>query len=370
MSAPDPRTAGATADVRPAPPHPYVDRSSPQVVLTETRATVAYLSEGRADLLVRCVEAGRRPLLVSDEVTRLTYPMREALLDARGAWVVRGIDGTLRDGIDGRRLDAVADAFTTPPPQDPADVAVRFLRPSTPQATQLVVSLSVRHKAAATTVLGATAELLATTLTGAPPTGWGLHEPAGLAWDRASITQAARERMPRDTTVVLAGSVAHPLSGTLRATRTAHGLEETTQLVLGVGAPGSPASAAAVASLGDVAGTLAMQQMPLFGLVMGRQGRADLTFGSVLEAPPVPLGLLLGPPGVRELALDVDDAVARLGARVVGRPRVPGLWFALGGPDQDGWAALDAVTAWLGPERVRAAFGVARPEGVWRASRQ
>lgn len=353
-----------------APPHPLVDRSSPEIVLTETRATVAYLSGGRADLLARCAEQGRRPVLVSDEVTRLTYPMREALLDARGAWVVRGIDGTLRDGLDGRRLDKVSEVFGTRPPQAPEDVAVRFLRPVPTQVAQLVVSLSVRHRAADTTVLGAPAELLTTELTGAAPDGWGVHEPAGLAWDRPRLTATARQRMPRDTTFVLASDGQRAVSGTLQVARTSHGLEETTQLLLGVGAPGSPEAAGALARLPEVASLLTLQQMPLFGLVLGRQGRADLTVPSVLEPPPTPLGMLLGPPGVRELGLDVAEAAARVDARVVGRPRVPGLWIPLGGPDRDGWASLRTVVDWLGPERVRTAFGARPAEGVWRAARQ
>ncbi|NMR21604.1 DUF6177 family protein [Cellulomonas fimi] len=352
-------------------PHPAIDRSDASIVVTETRADVAYLSEARADLLLQASAAGRSVVLVSDEVTRLTYPMRQALQDAGGHWVVRELGGTLRDGLDGRRLDSVADTVTRGPLTHADDVAVRYLRPDKPEAVQLIVSQSVRHKATETTVLGGTAELLAEELTGAAPTGWGAHEPAVVRWDRTRLTELSRTRMPNETTVMVAGSVARPLIGTIRTVRTAAGLEETTQLVLGVGGPGSDEARAVVERLPEVFASLATHHMPLFGLVMARTGRRDLTFPSLLEAPPSPLAMVIGPAGVRELGLDVADLADRLGARVLGRPRIPGLYFPLGTFDTPGWPAFDAVLEAIGPERVRAVLGAAGGpiEGVLRAPR-
>lgn len=338
-------------------PHPTIDRSDGHIVMTETRAEVAYLSESRADLLLTASAAGRPVVLVSDEVTRITYPMREALRDAGAFWVVRGTDGTLRDGLDGRRLSSISDAVTRGPVTSADDVAVRYLRPQPAQAVQLLISQSVRHKAAETTLLGGTAELLSTELTGAEPSGWGAHEPAVVAWDRTRLTELSRGRMPSETTVMVAGSHERPLIGTIRTARTAHGLEETTQLMVAVGAPGSDEARTAVESVPSVLAGLATHHMPLFGLVMARTGRRDLTFPSVLEAPPTPIGMLIGPPGVRDLELDVTDLAARFDARVVGRPRIPGLYFPLGGFHEPGWQAFDAVLEALGPERVRAVLG-------------
>lgn len=351
-------------------PHPTIDSSDATAVVTETRAEVAHLSEARAALLVAVSAAGRHVVLVSDERTRLTYPLREALRDAGGFWVVREESGAMRDGLDGRRLDSIADAVTRGPLASADDVAVRYLRPARPDAVQLVISQSVRHKAIRTTLLGGPMELLAEQLTGAVPAGWGAHEPAVVTWDRGRLSEFVRGRMPDETTVMVAGSVAQPLIGTIRAARTSGGLEETTQVVLGVGAPGSAAAAAAIERLPEIFAGLA-HQMPLFGLVVARTGRADLTFPSILEVPPSPLGMLIGPPGVRELHLDVPDLTARLGARVVGRPRIPGLYFPLGAFDRPGWQALDAVVETIGLERVRAVLGSAggQLEGALRASR-
>ena len=352
-------------------PHPAIDSGAGDVIVTETRAEIAYLSEARTDLLVTASAAGRTVALVSDEVTRLTYPMREVLRDCGGRWVVRSIDGTLRDGTDGRRLDSLADAGTYAPLTSADDVAVRFLRPVPADSVQLVINQSVRHRAKDTTLLGATAELLAQELTGAPPAGWGAHEPAVVAWDRGRLTELARRRMPSETVVVVAGTPERPFVGTIKTSRTADGLEETTQLLVGVGAPGSDQARSAIASLPSVFATLGAHQLPLFGLVMGRNGRRDLTFPSVLEAPPTPLGLLLGPPGVRDLRLPVDKLVDQLDARVIGRPRVPGLYFPLGSLDEDGWLALDAVLEAIGHDNVRRALGTDGDplEGVLRGPR-
>lgn len=340
-------------------PHPAADGRAGRAVVSETRTRVAYLSEARADLLLRGAGRRRPLVLVSDEVTRLSYPLREALQDAGSAWVVRATDGTLRDGFTGRRLERFADAVDGRPMRPDDDVAVRYLRPAPAEAVQLFVSQSVRHTATATTVLGATADLFAEELTGAPLAGWGTHEPAVVAWDRTRLTELARRRMPNDTTLVVTG---RGLVGTIRVSRAAHGLEETTQLAVAVGAPGSDTAREALDRVPGIVRALAAHHMPLFGLVLARAGRADLTFPSLLEAPPVAVGMLVGPPGVRELGLDVTDLADRLDARVVGRPRIPGLYFPLGGFGDTGWARLHAVVDALGRDRVGAIIGTA---GTW-----
>ncbi|WP_413453008.1 DUF6177 family protein [Georgenia phoenicis] len=346
-------------------PHPGQDGYAAGALVSETRAEVAYLSELRADLVSRAATEGHRVILVSDEVTRLTYPMRQLLLDTGGGWAVRGIDGTLRDGLTGRRLSRVSEVLDATPIRAQEDVAVRYLRPAPAQAVQLVVSQSVRHKAADTTLLGGTAEILSQELLGAAPAGWGPYEPALRRWDRGALTELVRGRAPQDTALVLSGDATHPLSGTLQLHRTAEGLEETTQLLLGVGAPGSDATRRALEALPGAFATLAAHHMPLFGLVMARTGRRDLTLDSLLSAPPTALGMLIGPPGVRELGLAVTDLAERFDARVVGRPRIPGLYFPLGGLGEPGWDRLDAVVAHLGRDRVQGIVDIA---GTWMES--
>ena len=339
-------------------PHPEIDAELDLAFVTETRAEVAYLSESRASLLDYAAGA-RTVILASGESTRLTYPLREALLDAGGRWVVREPGGTLRDGVDGYRLTSIDDAIARGPITHADDVAEGYLRSARASMVHLVVSLSVRHRSARTTVLGGPAQLISEVLTGAAPTGWGLHEPALVAWDRHRLTEVCRRRMPRETTLIVVGAPPLPVIGTVRAARTAHGLEETTQLVAAIGAPGSEEARHVVERLPDLFAALSTRPLPLFGFVTARTGRDDLTLPSTLEAPASPLGMLLGPPGVRELDLDGAALAERFGGRVLGRPRTPGLYVPLGGFDRSGGSDLDAVLDAIGRERVHAALAVA-----------
>ncbi|MEE6281241.1 DUF6177 family protein [Georgenia sp. MJ170] len=347
--------------------HPALDGRAGAALVTETRAEVAYLSESRASLLVQAAAEGRRVILVSDEVTRLTYPLQQLLQDVHGGWVVRGTDGTLRNGLNGRRLATIAEVLDATPLQTQDDVAVRYLRPGpgSSEAVQLVISQSVRHKAVDTTLLGGTVEILATELAGAVPTGWGPFEPALRRWDRTALTELARSRMPRESTLVVAGETDRPLSATIQVLRTSDGLEETTQLMLPVGAPGSDTTRRALEALPGAFASLAAHHMPQFGLVLARTGRRDLTLDSTLAAPPTVAGMLIGPPGVRQLGLDVPALAERFDARVVGRPRIPGLYFPLGGLTDPGWERLDAVVDHLGRERVQSIVDLA---GTWLES--
>jgi len=359
-------------DDRPAAPHPLVDSAGEGSIRTESRAAVVRLGRAQADLLGRAAAEGARPVLVTDGPSVLTEAYRQALTDAGGAWVVRGDDG-LRNGLDGRRLERFQDAPGLGAPTTIADVAVGFLRPQQLQTEQLVVSVSVRHRAAEETVLGTTAELLATELTGAAPTGWGTHEPAGRPWDRRALTGAARGRMPDPTRFVVVGSAAAPVALTVTAQRTEHGVEELTTGLLAAGPVGDDTTALRIAAVPRALGRLAVSQLPLFALVLRRPGRADLAQAPRLSVAPRPVAMLLGAPAVRSLQLDVEDLRDRFGAIVAGKPRIPALVLPFGGQDGvDPVTELAAVVEHLGADRVAEAVGMddRTREEVRRAAEQ
>lgn len=331
--------------------HPAVDASDGHHVLTETRAAVAYLSGGRADLLRQASAAGRPVLLVSDEVTRLTVPLHEALREAGGAWVVRGADGSLRDGSTGRGLARVAEATRHTGRPGPDDVAPRHLRAVPGGSSRLAVAMSVRHRDVDR--LGLAAEVVARVLTGAGPRAWGEHEPAARAWVRVAVG-AALTGLPR--VVVVGGGPDRPLVGTVRARADGEGLVERVRCVVGLGGPGGDGASAAAAGR-RFAAELCTATTPLVALVQQRVGAADLTVPSVRTPGPVPVGLLVGQAGIRELGVDVVAAVRGLGGQPVGRPRNPGVWFDLTatGTDRPG-DALAAVLDGLGRARLEAAL--------------
>ncbi|WP_413452865.1 DUF6177 family protein [Georgenia phoenicis] len=326
-------------------PHPALDARARDALVTETRAEVAYLSRSRAELLDLTAERGDRVVLVSDEVTRLTHPMQQRLRERHGAWVVRELGGTLRDGFTGRRLSRVSEVLDVP--AAPEEPAVRHLRPAPAETVQLLVSQSVHHGRAQDVLLGGAAELLGEALTGSRPTGWGTWEPALRPWDRAQLT-AAGEGAP----LVVTGGTR--LTGTVRAVRTREGVTETTELVLGTGAPGSTDAARALEALPGAFAALAARHVPVLGLVLARAGRRDLTYDPLLTPPPAPLALLLGPPFVRRLGRDATG----LGpdARVLGEC----LYLPLGGLDGEGWGRLDAVADVLGRGQAAGVLELAR----------
>lgn len=405
---PQPETPGEHDEPAAQPPHlavahPAVDGSDDAILQHETRSEVVHLSEARSDLLRRASTDGRRVVLVTDERSSLTYPMHDALVGTGGVWVVREDGGTLRDGTDGRVLSSVSAATdrTAPvltaagaaAPSGPAAAAVSpvFLRAQptgdgpvaadvrrrldAPLGRQLVVSVSVRHQARRTTLLGRTAEILAERLTGGPVLGWGVREPALVPWDRTALTAYARGRMPEDARLVVVGD---GFVGTVVVRRTSAGLEETTQLLVHAGPSASDAARAVVDVVPAALEQLSATLVPLFGLVTTRTGRADLLVPSVLETPVVPLAMLLGPPAVRELGLDLRLMADQHDAQVVGRRRVPGVVVPLGTFDHADWDRLAGVARTLGADRVLAAVGGEAPRAtledalgeVQRASRR
>jgi hypothetical protein len=336
-------------------PHPLADRIREGFVHVESRAPVIFLDGARADLLVHAGSVGQRVVFVTDERTGLTSPFEQALSESNGAWVVRSVDGTLRDGLSGRRLDAIADAIEHKRVATAADVAVSFLRPESKSYVELVITSSVRHRAELDTALGGPAEILAERFTGGSPQAWDLHEPADNAWDRAALTAVARDRMPADTRFIARGP---GFLATIHVARTSNGLEETTRAFVLVGESGSDAANAAVADVPGALAALNTMGMPLIALALARPARADQLRHPVLPLPPLPIAILLGPPGVRALGLDPVAAVADWDAVVVGRPRIPALLFPLGTLEDPGIDRLRELLESFDSEKLAGVLGI------------
>jgi Family of unknown function (DUF6177) len=334
--------------------HPLLDFGGEGFAATETRTPVVFLSAGRVSLLSHAAEANRRAILVTDELCLLTPALAAVWREAGAGWVVRSHTG-LREGFTGRRLSAVGDVLLTPPVRDIDDVDLGFLRPTAADAVQLSVVVSLRHQARAGTVLGGPAAQLAELVTGRPPRVWGPHEPAGQRWDSAELTRFARTQMPGPVLLVSAGD---DFAANLFVQRTAQGLEEITEAQLSLGVPSTLTFADQRTRLLTWLADLTAAAMPLVGLVMARPGRADLLIPPLLTHSPTPLALLIGPPGVRGLGIDVDAMVESFGALRVGRPRIPGVLFPLGTLGEATWPRLDAILSAIGREEIAEVIGL------------
>jgi hypothetical protein len=345
-----------------------VDGIADGIVHSQTRSPLVALTPSRADLMVRVAQSDLRLAIVSDERSRLTEPVRSALAVGGGRWIVHGPNG-LRDGLTGRALASVASAFDDPVGR--ATGSPDALRLDRPLQTQLIVSMSLRHRADESTNVGGAVEAFAA-LSGAPPAGWAPHEPVDRPWDRETLTAFARNRMPQDSRLIVAGSPEHPVSGTITVSRTRVGVEEVDELLIGVGPPGESGTDAAVAAVPGVLAALAEPGtvLPLFGFVGMRAGADDLSAGPFLAPAVHPLAVLFGATAVRDLKLDADTLATRFAVRSAGRPRTPSLIIEFPGATSHGWSALLALVDQIGRERVRDLIGLDFAEPRWQHLRQ
>lgn len=328
--------------------HPLVDDVDGDVVVTRSDREVVALTPLRADLLVAARAAGRRVRLVTPSTSRLTDALRDALSSAGGTWLVEDGAGAAWDGLLGLEAGMTG-------------AAPRFVRPPEGDTLQLVVSASLRHRAEAGTRIGAALELVAGLAGARAPqaiSGWGPHEPVEHDWDADALTRHLAARTPAEARVVVVGPA---FAGSTLVQRTDKGVEEVLQGLLALGPVGADATEAALVAVPAALRALAEDALPLFASVLARPGRADLTTEPFLQVPPVPVALLVGAPGVRDLALNVPDLVDRFGALVVGRPRIPGLVLPFTGPD-GGWAGFERFLDHVGRDRIRR---VLRAVPVW-----
>ncbi|MDN5727832.1 MAG: DUF6177 family protein, partial [Propionibacteriales bacterium] len=244
-----------------------------------------------------------------------------------GSWTVRTTSGGLYDGFNGARIQTAEDTWTTALPSTPDAIADEFCAAGSSAGVTLISSVRLRHSAREETLLGRPVESWSEGPFGAAPVAWDTHEPIGRRWDRAALTEALREEMPGPATVIVGGP---SLSATITAERTDLGVEE--EDVIEMGLAGSTADDLGLLrdQQADVLRQLAESAMPVVAVQMIRPGGQELTIPPSLRPPPIPLLLLLGPPTVRELGIDVSAMSDRFGAEQVGRPRLPSLLFTFG----------------------------------------
>lgn len=323
--------------------HPLVDEIGIGWIRTESRSRVIHLSQGRGDLFRQSLAHGLKVILVTDEWSNITEPYRQVMSDCGGAWVVRSPDGSVRDGLNGVLLESIEAVLTPHAAKDIGDIGVPFLRPQALDQLEIVATVSTRHKALSSTLLGGALEVLSEELRGEAPSAWGAHEPANLDWDAAALTALARSRMPEDLLALAVGRPQLPMIATIAAARTRHGLEETTRAFIGMGSPGNERITDLEPALTRALLRLDGRGMPLIAFVLARPSSSSQLRASVLPVPAVPLALLIGPPGVKALRLDAERYVREYGAIIVGRPRIPGLLFRLGTLDGGGWERLEGL---------------------------
>jgi hypothetical protein len=336
-------------------PHPAVD------LVTDRRAILLYhrpvvgLSSALTDALSRFTRAGLVLTIVTSPRARLTLPVHALAADHVLQWVVQTPARQFYDGLSGQPLHYDGTEFIAP---DPAGEPVAEFAESPPldggEATwQVLVSLTVEHRPTVHTQLGGAVETLSQAFAGAPPAGWGVHEPVSEPWNRAELTALARRRMPTDTRFVAVGPAPGSMIATIGATRTERGVEETVDALLTAGT--TDADAAPVRVLAQQAlCEIAERETVGFAWALLRPGRADLTEPARARALPMPLAVLIGPRAVRSIGRHRLETAPLPAPVAVGRPRLPALCGAVGEAAPP-WEQLADLVTYLGRDTILAA---------------
>ncbi|RAY11952.1 hypothetical protein DPM19_26725 [Actinomadura craniellae] len=262
--------------------HPGLDLTSDRVAVVVQNRPVVSCSTWLADAIRVCAGSGRGLQVLTPARSRLTLPLRLALVGPGTRWVVRDPGGGHYDGLSGAVLHWDGEMFA--PPRDDAEGAPRspvYTAPGEPPVTLLMVNATVHHPPDDDIVLGGAAEVLCASLTGAGPAGWGVSEPAGTPWRTETITALCRNRAPLPTWLTFVGRT---VIGTIRVDRVGSGIEETVTLLTAAPPDDLPGVAARVAGRFTLVSLLA-QSVP---------GRADLTTEPRWTGLPAPLGLAVG----------------------------------------------------------------------------
>ena len=337
--------------------HPLIDSYGTGWVGTHTTAPVIWASQMRVSLIELALRQGRRVVVVSGPGSRMTEPMRDLLACAGGRWVVRADNNTLYDAWSGRQLTDVNAAFSNPYRMPFAEP---WTRTSHPAVVQLVVSWSVRHAPDSDTMIGAFAETFLAAIGTGAPIGWGPCEPVSESWNPVAVTRFVHTRLAAEDGIapyqpevrlVVTAAGEHPAVLVMTVRKTRRGLEELVTGLIAAGPWQSPVSDARMNSVRTRLADLS-DSMPLFALVAAQGGPHDLTLPPHRSSRPLPLAMLIGPPGVYELQIDVAF-MRRLGAEQVGRRRQSGLLF----PFSPAWAQSGQPGQRARPDQIVAAIG-------------
>jgi hypothetical protein len=322
--------------------HAVIDVLTSRTAIVRPDRQVIGCSTGLIDAYRYSATRGVRFTIVTDTNGRLTMPTRSLLALGGGQWVIESSDGSY-DGLTGEHVRWQGDSFVDEHRVEPHPA---FLHRDESLRAQLVISMTVQHRATASALVGGALAVLSEHLAGAPPRGWGPHEPVSQPWDQAELTELVRSRMPEPTRLIAVGDQGSPMIATVSVTRTANGIDEDIMAVLPAGDP-PEASSAATETLLRIA-----RSYPL-GIAMAQlsRGLPDMTTGPTFAGVNAPIALALGPRAVRDIGRDRLESSSLGAPRRVGPPRLlPSLVWDL--PAQTSWQLLTDLLAELGPDRL------------------
>ncbi|MGW4560914.1 DUF6177 family protein [Streptomyces sp. NPDC004561] len=323
---------------------PAVDVLTESTTVVLADRPVLPLTAWLSDVLRTTAATDRALHLVTPPHTRLTLPLRTALVGAPNRWVVKDPSGGYYDGLSGAELAWQDGTFA--PTATPAKVADAFTNGVKPtEERRLTVALRTVRSPDADLVLGTALETAWRHLTGAPPAGWGTAEPINLPWSPRQLTELARNRSPEPTHTLAIGSPDRPAVATHRTSRTTAGIAEDVTLTVGY----PTAEQVPLDAIEPLAAELVASHVLTTMLTTLTAAGADLVLAPVLTAPPIPITFTLGTRDTRSIGLThARRPPLAMKPVQLGTARDPALHYALGdGTDVTAWTTLQTLTAHL-----------------------
>lgn len=208
------------------------DFTTEQTAVVFQDKPVVHLSPWLARSYTAAVEAGKRFIVLTPGESRLTLPLAGLLSEPGCQWLATTTEAGFFDGYTGASFTWDADGFI---PVPGGQVADDFLLTPRAPAGYVEVLAETLHPASAGARVGVFTEKIFRQLTGAAPTGWGLHEPVSETWQTDALSAFCYGRAPRTTALVVVGNprrhTVPPSIATLRVERTAKGVHESVRFL-------------------------------------------------------------------------------------------------------------------------------------------
>lgn len=335
--------------------HPIIDEWGDEFALFASSDPVVRLTEPFVGFLAAAVDEGRRPVLVTPVTSRVSVQVSYAMRRSGSLWIGQKPNGDAYDALSGYRIGKVADLWAPPSSRGRSRLAA-FDRPRPGLQHVLAFDVHAHYRAVESTTVGQLADEAVRAL-GKPLDSWGTCEPLLQAWDAGAVTARVKASMPDSETIL--GSGPGGSFATVQVTRTKTGLLEHTQGGVPVQGCGSLSDCA------DAATRLLEQVASKFQVTLAfvslSQWDAGMTQRVRIRAPEVPLAVLIGVKGVRDLGLDVAELSAGHDVRVIGRAKVPSVIVRFSDTSRGLWGQLAEFARTLDPGRVATATGIQGP---------
>ncbi|MGW8526712.1 MULTISPECIES: DUF6177 family protein [Nocardiopsidaceae] len=280
--------------------HPAVEFEAEEAFVVAQDREVVPLSSWITDAVSANALRGTVLQVLTPRSSRLTHGLRTLITQPMARWVVLDGKGGQFDGVSGLPLrwdrvhGYVPDARNGSAPEP----ACGFLDIS-PLGAHLLVDLAVRHGASFAPPLCRAVELVTGHLAGVLPAGWGPHEPALAPWDRERLVRLVRHRAPRTAVLQFSGhqDAGPPFTGGARVSWAPDGERAAERISLAIGFEDE--GALPLGALPGLVEALAAENLLDVLHVRRARGRRDVTFEPRWHGLAAPVGMALGPDGVR-----------------------------------------------------------------------